>query len=466
MKNSLSHLLPALALLTLGGCAGTSALSTTENDGVYYSSKDRTVQNATASAAGTTPAEELQSDGDISNPDYAAEGQRSSTVTESTEYYDDDYAYSSRIRRFHQPYYRGFGYGYNDFVYADPYWYGGSPYYGSAFYDPFWGPGYGYGGSFVNINIGFGSPWGWGYNPWRYGRGFGYGGLYDGYGYGYGGYGGYGYGGFGGYNNYYINNYYGGGNYGGGVIGTAPNVRYGPRTSRSAEAGTAGRTSPGTGNAIGSRSRATGGVADPTGGRAASDGLVGNGSVQPNGRGRTRTTEAGTAAGVAPAVMTNDQIQTGRVTRSRDNNATVGQNTDKMIDQINSGSSVNQPGNVYESRGRRRMAEVTGGTGTDAAAPQYSQPRRSRFSELNTNPSQSSGQSQDAAQPTRRQRVYQAPQQSYETPQRTYQAPQRTYEAPTRSYEAPSRSYEAPSRSSAPAGGGGDGGGGRGRGRN
>jgi hypothetical protein len=454
MKNSLSHLLPALALLTLGGCAGTSALSTTESDGVYYSSKDRTTQNASASVAGTAPAEELQSDGDISNPDYAAEGQRSSNVTESTEYYDDDYAYSSRIRRFHQPYYRGFGYGYNDFVYADPFWYGGgSPYYGSNFYDPFWGPGYGYGGSFVNINIGFGSPWGWGYNPWRYGRGYGYGGLYDSYGYGYGGYG---YGGFGGYNNYYINNYYGGGNYGGSVIGTSPNVRYGPRTSRSAEAGTVGRTSPGTGNATGSRSRATGGVADPTGGRANTDGLVGNGTTQPNGRGRSRTIDGGTAAGVTPDVITNDQIQNGRVTRGR--------NDSRLIDQINSGGTTTQPANVYESRSRRRMSEVTGaGTNAnDAATPQYSQPRRSRFSEL----SPSNGQSQEVAQPTRRQRSYQSPQSTYEAPQRTYQAPQRTYEAPTRSYEAPSRSYEAPSRSSSPAGGGGDGGGGRGRGRN
>ena len=50
MKNLLPASLPALALLALGGCATSGALtSTTENDGVYYSSSDHT----TAAAAYT-----------------------------------------------------------------------------------------------------------------------------------------------------------------------------------------------------------------------------------------------------------------------------------------------------------------------------------------------------------------------------------------------------------------------------
>lgn len=459
MKKSLAYLMPALALLTLGGCASTGALSTTENDGVYYSSQDRTTQNASASVAATAPAEQAQADGDISNPDYAADGQRSSGVTESTEYYDDDYAYSSRIRRFHQPYYRGFGYGYNDFMYADPFWYGGSSYYGNGFYDPFYGPSYGYGGyggSFVNINIGFGSPWGWGYNPWRYGRGFGYGG-YDTFGYGGYGYGGYGYGGYGNYGIYNNYNYYNNNNsYYGNSAGSSRTVRYGSRTSRSGEAGTAGRASSGTGNVTGSRSRATGGVAEPTGGRAATDGLLGNGVSQPSGRGRTRATDAGVVGGVPAGVSASPQPQIGRV---RDINGTANQNSDQLINQINNGGTTSQPA-VYE-RSRRRMAETTGaGTETGTSQPQYSQPRRSRFSELNTNiGGNNQSQSQATDQPARRQRTF-------ESPQRTYEAPQRTYEAPARSYEAPSRSYEAPSRSSAPSNSGGGDGGGRGRGRN
>lgn len=448
MKNSLVTLLPALALLTLGGCAGTSALSTTESDGVYYSSKDRTTQNATAAVASTAPTETQYADGEISNPDYAAGGQQSSTVTESTEYYDDDYAYSARIRRFHQPYYRGFGYGYNDFMYADPFWYGGSPYYGNGFYDPFYGPSYGYGGfggSFMNINIGFGSPWGWGYNPWRYGRGYG---IYDSYyGGGYGGYG-YGYGGYGGYPNYYVNN-----NYYGSGLGASRNVRYGARTGRSAEAGTAGRGSVGTGNVTGSRSRATGGVAEPTGGRAAVNGAVGTGAAPASGRGRTRASEAGAANAGAAGVISTNPTQPGQLSRQRA--------SDRILEQPAGNTNVSQP-SIYESRSRRRATEVTGaGTEGLSSQPQYSQPRRSRFSEINTN---QSGGDQNVAQPTRRQR-------SYSSPQRTYEAPQRTYEAPQRTYEAPSRSYESPSRSSMPSGGGNigggnSGGGGRGRGRN
>ena len=38
----LTAFLPALALFALGGCAGTSALTSSEDDGVYYSSKDHT----------------------------------------------------------------------------------------------------------------------------------------------------------------------------------------------------------------------------------------------------------------------------------------------------------------------------------------------------------------------------------------------------------------------------------------
>ena len=452
MKNPLSHLLPALALLTLGGCASTGALSTTENDGVYYSSQDRTTQNASASVAG--PAEQVLSDGEISNPDYATQGQSSSGVTESTEYYDDDYAYSARIRRFHQPYYRGFGYGYNDFMYADPFWYGGSSYYGNGFYDPFWGPSYGYGGlggSFVNINIGFGSPWGWGYNPWRYGRGYGYGG-YDAFGYGGYGYGGLGYGygglGYGGYNYYNSNNsYYGG-------VSTPRNVR--GRNNPSTEAGTVGRTGVGTGNAVGSRSRAaTGGVANPTSGRTATGGIVGGSTAQPTGRGRSRVADGGNAGGISSEVISTGQPQVDQLGRARSRNSQFEQlGSNRSIDQVTGGNAT-QPA-TYE-RSRRRVVEAAGTGTTDAATrPQYTQPRRSRFSELSTTPS-SSGQAVE--QPTRRQRT------TYEAPQRTYEAPQRTYEAPSRSYEAPSRS-SSPSMGGGSMGGGNSGGGGRGRGRN
>jgi hypothetical protein len=80
MKKSIHSVLPALALLTLGGCAGTSALTTTESDGVYFSSKDRVtapvVAHSATDASGQTDA---NISGDVANPDYAGNSNSSSS---------------------------------------------------------------------------------------------------------------------------------------------------------------------------------------------------------------------------------------------------------------------------------------------------------------------------------------------------------------------------------------------------
>ena len=455
MKNFLSTLLPALSLLALGGCASTSGLSSTEGDGVYYSSADRTTQNARAVAA-PPPTAATTNDDELTNPDYSAQGNSVGSSAGSTEYYDDDYAYSSRIRRFHQPAYRGYGYGYNDFIYADPFWYGGPGYYsawgpGYGGYDPFWGGGYGY-GSFVNVNIGFGNPWGgwgrpWGWNRWGgggYGRGF-----YDGYnsglyGGGFGGYGG-GYGGgFGGYGNYYGN-----GNGGGSYGGTARNVRYGPRRSNSAEASAAGRTSTATGTRTDGRGRGNeGGIVAPTGG----------------------TTSAGRNTGVretdvaAPGASTPTRVGRGRIaqpevadpTAQPELNPDQRANTTRYRSRLDAATETPATSPARTGEGRRWRVAQDAGTGNQpATAPsEYSQPRRSR-SVYNTE--QSGGQSSE--QPARRQER----QRTYEAPQRTSEAPQRSYEAPSRSSE-PSRSYSPPSGGSNDGGSRGGGGGGRDRG--
>ena len=59
-----------------------------------------------------------------------------------------DFYYSSRIRRFHRPYY---SYGYYDNYYTNSYWYSGNPYhYGNSIYysyawnSPYYYGGYGY----------------------------------------------------------------------------------------------------------------------------------------------------------------------------------------------------------------------------------------------------------------------------------------------------------------------------------
>jgi hypothetical protein len=454
MKKILSTLLPAFSLLTLGGCASTAGLSTTESDGVYYSSSDRTTQSAPAVAAAMPATRD-----ELTNPDYTDQGSSAAATDESTEYYDDDYAYSSRIRRFHQPYYRSFGYGYNDFIYADPFWYGGPAYYsawgpgfGYGGYDPFWGGGYGY-GSFVNINIGFGSPWGWG-RPWGWNRwGGGYGrGFYDGF---YSGYYGGGYGGYGGgyYNNggYYGNSgYYGNGN-GGGTV----NQRYGPRSSRSAEAVTSGHT--------GGSSAGTGGGTSTGGGR----GRVSEGGLVAPG------TTAGSVVGSNPApvpgrrnVRMADAATNGtpgvRGTRNADlgTDGAAGQTAPDRSTGITRSpalqdAAAEQPTRSYEGRRWRVAQDGAGSTAQPQPSTDYSQPRRSNRSIFNQSQQGSSGQSSE--EPVRRA----SPQRAYEAPQRSYEAPQRSYEAPSRSSES-SRSYSAPSSGGGNSGGG-NSGGGRGR---
>ncbi|WP_284438448.1 hypothetical protein [Hymenobacter nitidus] len=451
MKSIFNTVLPAMALLALGGCASTSALTSTESDGVYYSSKDRTTYNEPARATAsvqdnnTTPQESNASDAET-NPDYASSGSRSSSnQSGGSEYYDDDYSYSARIRRFHQPAYRSFSYGYYDPFYSDPFWYGGGAY--SYGYSPYgWGPSYGfydpfynpyYGGSAVIVNIGFGRPY---YNPWRYG--------YGGYGYG----GGYGLGYYDGYRN---GLYQSAGYYGNRGIGTVRNVNYGPRGGRSVEATTAnGRTTTSSGR---SRSTKEGGIATPVDGATSTGNATG---INPswNGRGRTQAQAAGGVTETATPTTTTPNVRTGR---SRDGseqvlrrNATFEDERGNAIETTRGREqSVEQP-RTAEGNGRRWRVVENGG---QQSVPTPSEQRR-RFG---TSGQGEQNNGQVVEQPVRRQRTYSAPQQQSE---RTYEAPQRTYEAPTRSYSEPSRGSSSPSMGGGNSGGGGGRSSGRGRG--
>ncbi|GAB2795197.1 hypothetical protein GCM10027175_37500 [Hymenobacter latericoloratus] len=413
-----------MALLTLGSCAGTTALTSTENDGVYYSSKDRTTALNQAVVASTEPAPAAEEDGDVANPDYA--GTTTSQATGSTEYYDDDF-YAARLRRFHQPAYRGLGLGYYDFAYTDPFWYGGPVYSAwgpGAFYDPFYGPYWG--GSFVNITIGLGRPW---YRPWR-GYGYGYGAYDYGYGYGYSPYG---------YGNPW-GGYYGGGFYGGGGF---YNGYYGGRgiraqAVRSVVTGTRSRLSDGElnaggnlpGSVSGSRSR---GVVE--GGLLAPSTTTSSATVAPapaSGRGRSRDVVTG-------------GVQPGATTETRAVEATpAAQPTRRWRVLSESGSSTATQAGTETSRPRRNWDNVGG-----------SRPQTTDAGGVVAEP--------------RRQRVYQQPTRSSDSgtgsePTRSYSQPSRSYSEPSRSYSEPSRSYSQPSRSF--DGGGSSGGGGRSGGGN
>ena len=458
MKNLLTACLPALALFALGGCAGTSALTSSEDDGVYYSSKDRTTAVVRAVPAPASASEEA-------NPDYngAAPSSSARQGNGSTQYYDNNYTYMRGVPGYggtsayygaglngyspYSPYTTlsyspfgsvctGFGYGWGGGACGySPYAYGGyDPFY-SSFYSPYgygYSPYYGY-GSGLSISFGFGRPYygGYGYSP--YGYGYGYSPYYYG-GSNYGGY--YGRGGY--YGNSYGGGYYGnsyGGNYGSSGDNRGSGRTYGHRTDRASEDSYSAAPAAGTG---------TGG--SPTSGHGRSERPAANGGLPQEvaNEGRTRTRRDGEA----PTGGYNNQPQrmddTGRP-RYRD---------------------MDMPVAADPNTGRTR-ADGTQPQGQPATAPEEGRRRGGFFQ--NVFGEQPTGGGQAAEQP--RQRTYEQPRQrAYEQPrqqtyeqsrQQTYEQPrQQTYEQPRQqTYEQPQRSYSQPSYSS-PSGGGGGGGGG------
>lgn len=220
MKNLLTATLPAMALLALGGCATSGALTTsTENDGVYYSSSDHTTAVAAPvyggnGSSGNIPARALDdtvpaATTDDANPDY--QGGTSQGYATGTDYYSNSYndgLSTYTPSGFNQPY-TGPGvssYNYNPGWAVAPSFYGSPWGYGAGLalgygYSPYAMGGYGYpygglgyGGFYDPFYSPFYSPWGYGYGS-GLSIGFGYGfGGFGGFGYPYGGYGGYPYG--------------------------------------------------------------------------------------------------------------------------------------------------------------------------------------------------------------------------------------------------------------------------------
>jgi hypothetical protein len=468
MKTLFNSALPALALLALGGCATTGAISSTENDDVYYSSKDRTTYAAPATgtsyqSSGYQPggygsaSTQTQAPADENaNPDYQGSTAQAGT---STDYYDDNYTSYNSVQPsgFGQPYtgpgvstynytpswsvapsFYGspfgygtglsIGYGYGGFGGYSPFGYGYPAY--AGFYDPFYSPfyspwgygsglsvGFGYGfGGFGGFGYpyygGFGSPYryGYGYPGYAYGGGYGYGGDYYGYGRG-------------GARNYVYKQGIMNGSYSNGYDPGA--VKVGRRQSRYVDAaGSSGVITPGGTSNAGqlSNRRAAGGAS------SGFDRAVAPGGSMPAANGMTAPNQ--------PAAATMDR---GR----RFDQPTMNPNSPGAA------GAYNQP----------RMA--------DAASPGAAQPQRRGgfFREMfaNPNPGQAQGQNNGYAQPQQRnfdqQRAFSQPQPQ----QRTFQQPQqRTFEQP----RMEQRSFSpAPSFGGSGGGGGGFGGGGGGGGR-
>jgi|GEM_PF-1063840 len=486
MKNLLTATMPALALLALGGCATSGALTTsTETDGVYYSSSDRTTAVASPAptaygygSSGTIPARALDdttptnaATTDNANPDYQG-GTTQGYATTGTDYYSNTYndgltyynpsgfnqpytgpgvssynyspAYAASPSYYGSPYgyssafglgYSPLGFGYSPFGYGYGSAFGyGYPYGGGGFYDPFYSP-FGYG---PGISIGFGYGFGgFGGYPYGYGSPFGYG-YGSPFGYGYGSPYGYGYGGYG-------RGYYADGGYGRQVIYTRG----------------AGVNSPGT-NAVlyGSRTNRGGAVmnANAAGNPRsvnAGNGGMGNGNGRGSYTGNATTMPSPSATGTMPGMA---DRPTGRGGRS----VSFGDATGQPTYSTPGGGGGNAPQstaspapNAGGSRGRGFFSgffgNPNGGQPTNAAGQPANAGNPGNYGGARQR--SSGGYDQQAAQGG-----YSRPQRSYSQPAYNNQ-PARSFERPT--YSQPSQ--PAPSFGGGSFGGGGGGGGGRGR---
>jgi hypothetical protein len=255
MKN---FILPMLAVfvLSLYSCTTPRQTASRYSDDIYFSSKDvvaakkqQRTQQRIYQDAQLPPANNQQQE-EVEYYDPNQSGQQASQINNyygnvNQFDYDDyyDYAYTSRIRRFHQP----MGMGYYDPFYTNMYFYNHNPfmwgtsiYMGYNFWNPSpwgmgmgWGMGHGMGwgmnygmGWGMNYGMGWGGGWGMGYGM---GMGWGGPGYWSGYNHGY----------WNGYNHglastYYYNSF--------DQTIASNNNHYGPRGGSAAGGGSSGRS--------------------------------------------------------------------------------------------------------------------------------------------------------------------------------------------------------------------------------
>ncbi|MDX2284316.1 MAG: hypothetical protein NW241_09145 [Bacteroidia bacterium] len=186
------------AMALLSACTGSRYTATAEYDDVYYSRSDRTEVEIVAEEQ---PREEAPSQ---YYSDYADANRYREPIDSYRDYYyeDDDFAFSRRLRRFHQPARTSWRY-YDPFYANDLYFVMGTPYWNNwnswGWYNwnrPTFGSAWGWNDPFFNT-------WGWGntWNTWNTWNAFSYNpyvGAYYGWGpdFGFGGWNGFNTGGF------------------------------------------------------------------------------------------------------------------------------------------------------------------------------------------------------------------------------------------------------------------------------
>lgn len=399
-------------------------------------------------------------------------------------YEDNDYAYASRIRRFHN---NNFGWGYYDPWYTNMYWYNYDPFFwGTSIYAGAW-PSWGWGVGWNSWNCGFGwNNWGWnagwGCNTWGWGAGW------NSWGWGWNNWG---------WNNPYWNGYnqgYWNGFYDGLAVGGYYNtfdpysgIYYGHRGS----AGTGGTVGSGYRNtsfaSVYNQAALEGKVHHANKGNVlgTTDGapVVGNLDgyqirTAAKGSGETRNAVANPARENVPT----RSLENGQMDRSAANARTADRTNSYQRTQADRASTVRER-EVVRTSERARVATAptrertqtpsvrentyyrgnaatridsrqAGRTVNPQNGNSYSVPQRSNpnmNNGYNRNPGSDYYRPQQSG-PNGNER-YQRPADDnrYSVPSRNYQAPSRGEQAPSRNYQAPSRNYQAPSRDSSPS---------------
>jgi hypothetical protein len=484
-------LFAVLPLLIAAGCT-TQYQARSPYDDVYYSSRDvpaapntkvvvkQAQEPANADYAPTSPQEVTQQENqpaDVKSSDNYTQSGGDTYINNN--YYDDyyDYAYASRLRRFHSNYY--FPSSYNDF-YTNMYWYDYNPWnWGTSIYfnSGWFGPS-------------FGMSFGWGWPYYSYGLG------------GYPYYGGYGNGYYDGYYNGLYNGYYGGIGHSGWYYNEGSwysndnNYYYGHRgQSGFANGSSNGRNALGSGSQVQSRTvKQAANISPDLNGRNAASRTENTSGINARVNNNQVSRESAPASGrnTDPAAV-NSRMQLNPTRIAPRENATLKQSTpqgrgryiapsqDVVPGSNTQGRQVNtqprytnpqqqnnsfkntnaQPrGNVYRDNAPRQASQpartyAQPGTRIQSySSPSYAKPRSSqeyttpKYRDMRNNQNYSQPQQRSGSNPNRRDDGVireSAPRKSSNSNAYERQPSQSTYTAPSRSSE---NSYSAPSRSS------------------
>ncbi|NNM94294.1 MAG: hypothetical protein HKL88_02380, partial [Bacteroidia bacterium] len=168
-----NYLQVSLAVLLFTPCFAQDNAGGNNDDGIYSTPSATANTNAGTHSDAAPAPEHSGLNQQNNNSGVSPMDSGSNQLQGSNDYYDNNYDYTSQLRRYDD----NWGdWNYYDDIYTNSYWYSGDPYqYGMSIYmgSPCWGPSY-YGYSYDpsmywGLGCGWGLGYGWGYPGWGWG---------------------------------------------------------------------------------------------------------------------------------------------------------------------------------------------------------------------------------------------------------------------------------------------------------